>query len=111
MPERLPIGAYRHRVAILERTYQDTPDGRIEEWSPTATRWAAVEPLSSRTRADYQQLVGEVTHRFRFLGAVILRLGDHRLSWRGQVYELAEPPAADPLGRETSVVARLLSAA
>ena len=110
MPERLPIGAYRHRVAILLRSYEDTPDGRLETWQQTAVRWCAVELLSARARADYQQLVGEVTHRFRFRGRVELRMGDHRLSWARQTYELAEPAVVSPLGDETTVVARRLTA-
>lgn len=112
MPERLSIGAYRHRVAILQRTWQDTPDGRLETWQQTAVRWAAVEPLSARVRAEYQQLASEVSHRFRFRGRVLLKVGNHRLVWQGVTYEVAEP-AIDPdgLGRETVVVARRLPAA
>ena len=111
MPGRRPIGAYRHRVTILRRTVVQTPDGQEETWSPTATRWAAVEPLSSRARAEYQQVLGEVTHRFRFRGVVSLPFGGTRLAWRGETYELAEPAVVSPLGDETTVAARRLTAA
>ena len=58
------IGSLRHRVVIQQPVRSaDGGGGASLVWSPVASVWAAVEPLSGQEKALYDGIEASLTHR------------------------------------------------
>lgn len=85
----LDPGKLRHRVVLQEKTsFQDTHGDMVEDWSPVATLWAAIEPLSAREFVASQALQSAVTVRItiRYRAGVVPTM---RLLHGSKVYTIA----------------------
>ena len=82
----------KDRVQIQLRVATLTADGETVTWVPVESRYALVIPVGARTKAVYQQLNSEVTHRIVLRGPVSLNLGLNRLKWGDITLEPVELP-------------------
>ncbi len=83
----------RDRVRVQVKITTQTALGETEVWTPVATRFAQVIPLSAKARAQYMQNKTEVTHKIIFAkGAVTITLGNNRIKHGSKTYEPMEPP-------------------
>jgi len=92
----------KDRVTIQLRTATQTSTGETVIWSPVESRYCRVVALSATTRAVYQQLQSQVSHKVIFRGSVSLSLGDNRLLWGSRTLEPVEP--VQTLDDKTSLV-------
>ena len=82
----------KHRVHIQLKTVTVTALGQTEVWSPVETRYALVVPVDVKSRAIYQQMNTEITHRVVIRGVVSLAVGLNRLKWGSKTLEPVEVP-------------------
>jgi len=82
----------KDRVHIQLKTVTATALGQTEVWSPVGTRYALVVPVDVKSRAIYQQMNTEITHRVVLRGVVSLAVGLNRLKWGSKTLEPVEVP-------------------
>ena len=82
----------RDRVQIQLKTTTATALGQTEVWSPVETRYALVVPVDVKSRAIYQQMNTEITHKVVMRDAVTLKVGLNRLKWGSKTLEPVEVP-------------------
>lgn len=101
----MQAGLLRHRVAIQTNTpSQDAYGEPIPSWATTATRWAAVEPVSGRETglAGDQQVEAArlVRIRVRRLDGVSVT---QRVSWDSRLFDI-ESIVHDPTNNRWNVL-------
>lgn len=92
-------GDLRHRLTIEQPTTAADALGQpIQTWTPYATVFGSLLPLSGRERFLAAQTVAETTHRarIRYLSGVTAKM---RVAFAGKVYQITYV-ADDNRGRE-----------
>ena len=85
------MNIFKDRVHIQLKVVTEVTLGQTIKWKPVETRYARVTAVSARTKAEYQQLKTEVTHRVAFRDAVSLNIGLNRFIWKDRTLELVDP--------------------
>lgn len=102
----LVIGQLRHRVSI--QTEGGDPDDYgevIPSWTTSATRWAAVEPLTGREFWASQQLKSEVSHKVTMRGGISIT-PDMRLLFDSRPFDVISVRDIDERGQWIEVLAK-----
>ena len=100
-------GRLRHRVNIQSRTQARNAHGEmVDAWLTTETRWAGVEPMTSRERFDSQQVQGEISHRIVMRHVPGLD-SSQRIEFKGRRFEIVGPPInKDERNREMELMVK-----
>ena len=82
----------KDRIQVQQRTVTEGAMGATVTWASIQHRYGRVIPLSAQSRAQYQQLNTEVTHKLIFEKGITLNLADYRFKHLSKTYEPTEPP-------------------
>lgn len=80
----------RDKCTILSCTITHTALGDVEAWDYGEDFWCRKISVDTQTRIAYMQKNTIITDRFTFRGELELRLGYHRIIYKGKAYELVE---------------------
>lgn len=81
-------GDLDQRIRIEAKTrVEDEGGGSAEAWTPVATVWAKVWPVSGRERADAQQVQAATMMRFKLRHRAGLTAG-MRIVWQGKAHNI-----------------------
>lgn len=85
------------RTITIERPFVtlDGFGGQVTTWSPIATAWAAVMPVSDGERWRAGEVAAHITHRFQVRWGLGVEVTD-RIVYEGRTYEIA---AVKEIGR------------
>jgi len=101
------IAHKRNRVGVLTRSEVSDSRGDMdsETWAISFTRWASVDPLSSKEFLAQDRTKTQATHRIRmrFDASTSAITSENRLRWNSTDFEIIAPPT-DPGARNREVV-------
>jgi hypothetical protein len=79
------------KVQLQERSSTIGAMGETVFYKPKGWIWAEVIPLTAKAIADYQQIVGEVTHKLVVRGTLDYDIGNFRVLWGKRYLKLTSP--------------------
>lgn len=100
------IGMYDERITVLVREKgEQTALGREDIWVEEKTIWGKGTAVTTQGQVQYQQLgFSDVSFTFRFPYYTELSISNHRLIYKGEVYEIVKPSEYRGVKRENQVV-------
>jgi SPP1 family predicted phage head-tail adaptor len=103
----IPAGELKHRVTIRQRNANHTNEfGEVEPVNTDEhTRWAKVEPLSSRERFQGGTFQTEITHRVRMRYTPDIGQED-AIVFRDRVFQVAEVINVDEANEELQLLCK-----
>jgi hypothetical protein len=80
----------KDKCIIQSCSITHTALGDVETWDYGEDFWCRKISVDTQTRIAYMQKNTVITDRFMFHGELELRLGYHRIIYKGKTYELVE---------------------
>jgi hypothetical protein len=80
----------KDKCTIQSCTITHTALGDVEKWNDEGEFWCRKISVDTQTRIAYMQKNTIITDKFMFRGELTLRLGRHRIIYKGKTYELME---------------------
>ena len=96
----------KRKATILEKSVVSGALGDTKTWASIGSFWTRKVSVGVSTRQAYMQNNTVVSDKFIFNGELDLRLGNHRIEYDGNTYELAES-AMHQEGMTTVITRRL----